>query len=89
MSGLLSMPSNMKTLTLIVVLVALISGLSMASAQHDETSQTTSVYVAGKGKYCKETSVSGYLDCFYASLDACEKYNKSNLRCVANPNSGT
>jgi hypothetical protein len=33
--------------------------------------------------------VSGYLDCFYASLDACEKHNKSNLRCVANPNSGT
>jgi hypothetical protein len=89
MSGLLSMPSNMKTLTLIVVLVALISGVSMSSAQHNETSQITSVYVAGKGKYCKETSVSGYLDCFYASLDACEKHNKSNLRCVANPNSGT
>ena len=91
------MPSNMKTLTLIVVLIALISGVSTASAQHDETasaqhdetSQTTSVYVAGKGKYCKQTSVSGYLDCFYASLDACEKHNKSNLRCVANPNSGT
>jgi hypothetical protein len=48
------------------------------------------VYVAGKAKYCKETAVSGYLDCFYPSADACQKHNKSaNLRCVANPNSGT
>jgi hypothetical protein len=42
------------------------------------------------GKYCKETAVSGYLDCFYASMEACEKRNKSgNFRCVPNPNSGT
>jgi hypothetical protein len=48
------------------------------------------VYVAGKGKYCRETAVRGYLDCFYASLDACQKHNKSaNTRCVPNPNSGT
>jgi hypothetical protein len=54
------------------------------------TSQSASVKVAGKGKYCKETGVSGYLDCFYASLDACQKHNKSaNARCVPNPNSGT
>ena len=54
------------------------------------TSQGASVYVAGKGKYCKETAVRGYLDCFYASLDACQKHNKSaNARCVPNPNSGT
>jgi hypothetical protein len=60
------------------------------SARADGTSQSASVYVAGKGKYCKKTSVSGYLDCFYASLDACEKHNKSaNVRCIANPNSGT
>ena len=38
----------------------------------------------GKGKYCKD-----YLDCFYASLDACQKHNKPNVRCVTNPNSGT
>jgi len=69
------------------VFTALIGGVSLANARADGTS----VYVAGKGKYCKETAVSGYLDCFYASLDACEKHhNKStNLRCVANPNSGT
>jgi hypothetical protein len=54
------------------------------------TSQGASVYVAGKGKYCKETGATGYLDCFYASLDACQKHNRSaNMRCVPNPNSGT
>jgi hypothetical protein len=59
------------------------------SARADSTSQSASMLVAGKGKYCKEAAVSGYLDCFYASLDACEKSNKSaNVRCVANPNSG-
>jgi hypothetical protein len=60
------------------------------SAPAISTSQGASVYVAGKGKYCKEIGVSGYLDCFYASLDACQKHNKSaNARCVPNPNSGT
>jgi hypothetical protein len=59
------------------------------SARIDSTSQRASMLVAGKGKYCKEAAVSGYLDCFYASLDACEKYNKSaDVRCVANPGSG-
>ena len=63
---------------------ALIGGMSLANARAD------GVYVAGKGKYCKETAVNGNLDCFYASLDACEKHNKSTiLHCVANPNSGT
>jgi hypothetical protein len=63
---------------------------AVSDARVDSTSQSTSVYVAGKAKYCKETAVSGYLDCFYASPDACQKHNKSaNLRCVANPNSGT
>jgi hypothetical protein len=59
-------------------------------ARASSTSQGASVYVAGKGKYCKQTGVSGYLDCFYASLDACQKHNKSpNIRCVPNPNSRT
>jgi hypothetical protein len=63
---------------------------AVSDSRADSTSQSTSVYVAGKAKYCKETAVSGYLDCFYASHDACQKHNKSaNLRCVANPNSGT
>jgi hypothetical protein len=59
-------------------------------ARAGSTSQGASVYVAGKGKYCKETGMRGYLDCFYASLDACQKHKKSpNTRCVPNPNSGT
>jgi hypothetical protein len=62
----------------------------VSNARADSTSQSTSVYVAGKAKYCKETAVSGYLDCFYPSPDACQKHNKSaNLRSVANPISGT
>jgi hypothetical protein len=74
----------MKTLARIAVFTVLIGGVSLANARADNT------YVAGKGKYCKETAVSGYLDCFYASLDACQKHHKSpNLRCLANPNSGT
>jgi hypothetical protein len=57
------------------------------SARNNGTSQSASVYVAGRGKYCKESALSANLDCFYASLDACEKHNKSaNVRCVANPN---
>jgi hypothetical protein len=73
-----------------MVFTALICCVSMANARADSTSQNASAYVAGKGKYCKETAVSGYLDCFYASLDACEKHNKSpNVRCIANPNYGT
>jgi uncharacterized protein YgiB involved in biofilm formation len=74
----------METLARIATFTALIGGISLANGRADDTS----VYVAGKGKYCKETAVSGYLDCFYASLDACQKHNKSpNLCCVANPNS--
>jgi hypothetical protein len=69
------------------------AGGELASApttQPRVISEGASVYVAGKGKYCRETGVRGYLDCFYASLDACQKHNKSaNARCVPNPNSGT
>ena len=76
----------MKTLITIAVLTALIGNVSMANAQ---TNGTSSIYVAGKGKYCKE-SRAGSLDCFYASLDACQRHNNSsNLPCVPNPNSGT
>jgi hypothetical protein len=47
-------------------------------------------HVVGRAKYCKETSANGALDCFYASMDACKKHNKSNsLQCVTNPSRGT
>src|ERR1700745_451042 len=78
-----------KTLATMAFLTALISGVLMADARADSIAQSTFVYVAGKGKYCKETVVSGYLDCFYASMDACQKGNKSgNFRCGPNQNSG-
>ena len=67
-------------------IAVLIGGISLTTSNDDGTS----VYIAGKGKYCKENAVKGYLDCFYANLDACQKRNKSaDLKCVANPNSGT
>jgi hypothetical protein len=76
----------MKSLVRIAVFTALIGVISLTNAHADGTS----VYIAGKGKYCKESAVKGYLDCFYASLDACQKHNKSpDLKCIANPNSGT
>jgi hypothetical protein len=80
----------MKTvLTIVAVLIALIGNVSMANAQTNGTTKNNSIYVAGKGKYCKE-SRAGSLDCFYASLDACQRHNNlNNLPCVPNPNSGT
>lgn len=46
--------------------------------------------VVGRSKYCSQTSASGPLHCTYASLDACQKVNRSNnLQCVTNPNIGT
>jgi len=45
--------------------------------------------VAGNGKYCEQTSASGTLDCFYASMSACHKHAKGeNLSCVTNPDRG-
>jgi hypothetical protein len=63
---------------------------AQTSARPSSSSQSASVHTAGKGKYCKETTVRGYLDCFYASLEACQKHNRSaNARCVPNPHSGS
>jgi hypothetical protein len=60
------------------------------SASPGTTSQSAALKIAGKGKYCKEAGVRGYLDCFYTSLEACQKHNKSaSVRCVPNPNSGS
>ncbi len=84
------MDMNIKKLETIALLTLLVGGGSVANAGNDDSSQSPTVYVAGKGKFCKEAAVSGYLDCFYASMDACEKHNKSaDLRCVANPHAGT
>ncbi len=57
----------MKTLITIAVLIALIGNVSMANAQTNGTSKNTSIYVAGKGKYCKE-SRAGSLGLFLRKL---------------------
>ena len=49
-------------------LAAFISGVSVTSARAD-----SAAHVAGKGKYCKERQSNGYLDCFFTSLDACQR----------------
>jgi hypothetical protein len=42
--------------------------------------------IAGHGKYCREVSTNGTIDCIYTSMTACNKANKfSHLRCVVNP----
>jgi hypothetical protein len=80
------MAKRAKTLAQTAVLTALVSGMLIVNAAAESTMQNPSVYVAGKGKSCEEKPVSGYLDCFHASPDACQKHNKSvNLKCVANP----
>lgn len=46
--------------------------------------------ISGSGKFCKEMSANGALDCVYASMNACKNANKSsNLQCVANPKMAT
>lgn len=45
--------------------------------------------VAGHGRYCRQTSASGALHCYYASMSACHKHARSsNLHCVTNPDRG-
>ncbi len=61
-----------------------------SGAEDQSAASRKSAHVAGKGKFCSKTSASGTLDCFYASMSACQKHNKANnLQCVANPNLGT
>jgi hypothetical protein len=63
---------------------------SQSGAESQKAATGKRVQVAGKNKYCRETSANGPLDCVYASMNACESQNKSgNLKCVANPNLGT
>jgi hypothetical protein len=46
--------------------------------------------VAGQSGYCAQTTVSGPLQCIYATLAACDEANRWNsLKCVTNPNIGT
>lgn len=46
--------------------------------------------VAGKSKFCLETSPGGALNCKFASMSACQKAGKAgNKQCVTNPKMGT
>lgn len=60
-----------------------------SGAESGAAATNTPRRVAGHGRYCKQTSATGALDCFYASMNTCQKHTKSNnLHCVANPNRG-
>ncbi len=59
-----------------------------SGAESQATAVGKNIRVAGKGKFCSKSSRNGALDCFYASMSACQKHSKANnLQCVVNPNS--
>jgi hypothetical protein len=79
----------MKTLTALTAAVALIAGMSVASAQtssmdKSSTMGSTSMHVTGTGQFCIK-GASGALNCEYASLSACQKVAKSGESCEAKP----
>ena len=64
-------------------------GLQSGNESH-AAAPGSGVRVRGTGKFCKEMSASGPLDCVYASMSDCKKHNTANnLECVANPALGT
>ena len=91
----------MKTLTTLTAVVALIAGMSIASAQTspsksmDKGAAATKMAPAPKvaannGKFCIEATAGGALNCKFATLAACEKAAKPNKQtCAPNPKLGT
>jgi phage I-like protein len=84
---------NMKTLTTLTAVAAMIAGISIASAQtssmdKSDTMGSSSTQATGSGKFCIK-GASGALNCQYASLSACQKAVKGSETCSPNPNSGT
>ena len=84
----------MKTLTTLTAVAALIAGVSIASAQGQMGSSPMSPgggpKATGNAAFCITTSVSGALNCKYASMAACEKDAKpQNLQCSPNPSKST
>ena len=84
----------MKTLTTLTAVVALIAGVSIASAagmskdnHMGKSSMSKSAQVIGTSKYCMKTK-SGELNCKFASLSACQKGAKG-AACAANPHTST
>ena len=85
----------MKTLTAITAAAALLSSLSIVSAQNTMGKSSGSMggsapHATGNAAFCINTSASGALNCKYATMAACEKDAKpQNLNCSPNPNKGT
>ncbi len=51
-------------------------------AQAPLTAVNRHARITGTGKFCRPIAANGRLSCHYASMDACEKQNKSNnLKC--------
>ncbi len=86
----------MKTLTTLTAVAALITGVSIASAQMSPSSNSPSSGASnarqamGNGKFCIETSKGGSLQCKYASITECQKDAQAQgLQCAPNPKAGT
>ncbi len=84
----------MKTLTTLTAVVALIAGVSIASAagmskdsQMGTSSMSKSARIIGTSKFCVKTK-SGELNCKFASLSACQK-GANGAACTANPHTST
>jgi hypothetical protein len=89
----------MKMLTTLTAVVALVAGMSIASAQtttpkagamgSSSSSGMQKQAVSGTGKFCIEQTPGGALNCKFADLASCQKEGKaSNVQCKPNPNSG-
>jgi hypothetical protein len=85
---------EMKTLTTLTAVAALIVGVSIAAAQGSMGSSMDKgsgpPKTTGNAAFCINTSESGALNCKYASMAACEKdAQPQNLQCSPNPSKGT
>lgn len=84
----------MKTLTTFAAIVALVAGVSVASAAGmskdsymGKSTMSKSARVIGTSSYCVKTK-SGDLNCKFASLSACQD-DANGATCTANPHTST
>jgi hypothetical protein len=76
----------MKTITALTAVVAMLAGISLASAAGMDTGGTPRG--KGSGQFCI-TGSSGAKNCSFATVAACQKVAKSGETCTPNPNSAT
>ncbi|HET7848003.1 MAG TPA: hypothetical protein VFL51_02975 [Pseudolabrys sp.] len=86
----------MKSATTLIAAVALIAGVSVASAQSTMSkgsmgSSSMQKNAMGSGKYCLQPSgSSSKMNCKYQTMASCQQAAKSQKgSCVANPNAST